>query len=57
MAYSVCHAPLELTVSELLPEICTEKKCEFLKPIIHSQIFTFLEYLLRSPIVKHCNIM
>ena len=56
MAQSVCHAPLELSVSEVLPEICTEKKCDFLKPIILPQIFTFLEYLLRSPIVKHWNI-
>ena len=37
MAYSPCHAPLEF-VSEMLPEIHTLEKCDFLKPIIHSQI-------------------
>ena len=36
MAYSVCHAPQ--IVSEMLPEIHTVEKFDFLKPIIHSQI-------------------
>ena len=38
MTYSVSQAPLKLYVSEMLPEIHTVKKCDFLKPIIHSQI-------------------
>ena len=39
MAYSVCHAPLELYMSKMLPEVHTMDKFDFLKPMItHFQI-------------------
>ena len=34
MAYTVCHAPSRI-VSEMLPEIHTIKKFDFLKAITH----------------------
>ena len=39
MAYSVCHAPLQLC--EMLSEILTRKSVIFLKHVIRSQIIYF----------------
>ena len=39
MAYSICRASLELC--EMLPDIQTVEKYDFLKSIIHSQIMLF----------------
>ena len=46
MAYSVCHAPLELYMSKMLPEVHTMDKFDFLKPMItHFQIINTRIYV------------
>ena len=39
-------------ISEMLPEIHTMEKCDFLKPVIHSQIISFS--VLDEPICTTC---
>ena len=44
--------PLELLKSEMLPEIHTMEKCDYLKSIIHSQILKFSVRIDSSGIVS-----